>query len=268
MKTESTETATDLEAAFAGGFDDERTTLVETPAPAVQTAAPDTGPEVVAETPAEPAAQEATDELAGLPPQVRAMLAEFETLKQTASIVPELQKRLRSAEGRLGDLNSRVSAPAAPAQQQRLEKVEKVREELPEVIEAMEQMFQSREATRQAETPKPEQPDVPASILEQEAPDWESKIVSTEFQVWLQSQDPAYRDKVQRTQSEAVMLAAITKFDVQQSAAAAQTAAAARVTQTRQNRAAAAVTPQGSGRREPSTITLEDAFAAGFSSQR
>lgn len=259
MSTENTEA--ELDAAFASGFDDGQ------PAekPAAETPAP--SPEAV-EPAAEPAAEAATeevDELAGLPPKVRDMLAQLESLKQAAALVPTLEHRLRSAEGRVAALQKQAPA-APPPEPKRLEAVERVRAELPEVVEAMEEFFQSRQPQKQ-EQAEPAQPEAP-SILAEEAPDWEQKVISLEFQQWISAQDPAYRSKVESTNSEAVMLAAITKFDAHKALQAERQAAAQKAAQTRQARVAAAVTPTGAGRRAPSEPNLEELFAQGFDSSR
>lgn len=255
MSTENTET--DLEAAFQGGFDDGQPASQ----PAAETPAP--SPEAV-ETPEE-AAPDEVDELAGLPPKVRDMLTQLESLKQAASLVPTLEHRLRSAEGRVAALQKQVPAPTPPAPP-RLEAVERVRAELPEVVEAMEEYFQSRQAPKQ-EQPAEQEPEAP-SILAQEVPDWEQKVISTEFQQWIKAQEPAYRAKVESTTSEAVMLAAITKFDAHRQITAERQAAAQKAAQTRQARVAAAVVPNGAGRRAPSEPDLEALFAQGFTSSR
>lgn len=255
MSTENTET--ELEAAFQGGFDDGQ--------PASQPAAEPSAPSPEAVEPPESAATDEVDELAGLPPKVRDMLTQLESLKQAASLVPTLEHRLRSAEGRVAALQKQVPAPTPPAPP-RLEAVERVRAELPEVVEAMEEFFQSRQPPNQEQPAEPE-PEVP-SILAQEVPDWEQKVISTEFQQWIKAQEPAYRAKVESTTSEAVMLAAITKFDAHRQITAERQAAAQKAAQTRQARVAAAVVPNGAGRRAPSEPDLEALFAQGFTSSR
>jgi hypothetical protein len=255
MSTENTEA--ELDAAFNSGFDDDAPAATQ---PAAE--APAQSPEAAE---AERAAEEA-DELAGLPPKVRELLAQMESLKQAASLVPTLEHRLRSAEGRVAALQKQVPAPTPPAPP-RLEAFERVREELPEVAEAMEEYFQSRQAkvdTEQQAEPAAETP----SVLAEEAPDWEKTVVSSDFQQWLKSQDQAYRTKVETTNSEAVMLAAITKFDAHRTLQAERQAAAQKAAQTRQARVAGAVVPTGAGRRAPTEMSLEEAFASGFSSQR
>ncbi len=257
MSTENTEA--DLDAAFNRGFDTD-----EPAAPQPAEDAPAHSPEAV-EPPAESAAEPA-DELAGLPPKVRELLEQMESLKQAASLVPTLEHRLRSAEGRVAALQKQVPAPTPPAPK-KLEAFERVREELPEVAEAMEEYFQSRVPQRaEPETPADDAPAV--SVLAEEVPDWEQKVISADFQQWLKAQEPGYRAKVETTNSEAVMLAAITKFDAHKTLQAERQAAAQKAAQTRQARVAGAVVPAGAGRRAPSEMSLEDAFNAGFNSQR
>lgn len=256
MSTENTEA--ELNAAFNSGFDDDAPAATQ---PAAEAPAP--SPEAAE---AEQAADE-VDELAGLPPKVRELLAEMESLKQAASLVPTLEHRLRSAEGRVAALQKQVPAPTPPAPP-RLEAFERVKEELPEVAEAMEEYFQSRQAPRVESEQQVEPAAETPSVLAEEAPDWERTVVSNDFQQWLKSQDQAYRTKVETTNSEAVMLAAITKFDAYRTLQAERQAAAQKAAQTRQARVAGAVVPAGAGRRAPTEMSLEDAFAAGFNSQR
>jgi hypothetical protein len=247
-------------AAFEGGFDEEMP--ADQPAPNESAPSPDTSAETPTEEEAAP-----VDELANLPPRVRAMLEEFDTLKQAAAAFPQLEHRLRSAEGRVAALQKPAPAATPPAPQ-RMEAVERVRRELPEVVEAMEEFFQSRQPQEPAPPAQQQTPaDIPTPVLSEEVPDWEQKVISPEFTEWMRTQPPEYRAKVEATTSEAVLLAAITKFDVHQSTRVERESAAAKVAQTRQSRAAAAAVPQGSGRRAPSpSASLQDEFEAGFRS--
>lgn len=255
MPTETTEA--DLDAAFDGGFENEQP---EQTAPAADAAAP-----------ASPAAPEATttdanaeaDELAGLPTKVREMLAEFQQIKQTAAMVPELQHKLRSTEGRVAALQKAMPAPPPPAPP-KLEKVERVRAELPEVIDAIEEYVTSHVKTQQpAEKPATDSTDTP--ILAEAFPQWEQTVAGEDFAKWLETEEAGYATKVKATTSEAVMLEALTRYDVAKKYAARAATEAQRVAQTRQSRATAAAVPAGAGRRAPTPAsTLDDAFEAGF----
>lgn len=253
-------------ASQPGSANEDQPAVAE--APAEETAPKQTA--TAEETPKEP-----EDELAGLPPKVRAMLQELETLKQAASLVPVLERRVRQAEGRLGDLNSRIPVPPPPAPK-RLEKVEAVREDLPEVIDAMEELLSERLAAKQEQPRQQKQEaaddDLPTPILDDERPTWRQDLHSSEFQLWLAKQPSQYAEKVKTTTQEAVVLAALGRYDAELAAhrarQEAERAAVQKLTQTRQTRTAAAAIPQSSGRRPLSALSEEDAMEAAFKARR
>lgn len=256
----STETPTDadLDAAFDGGFESEQP---EHTAPAADAAAP-ASPEAPEPTD-KPSAED--DELANLPPKVREMLAEFQQVKQAAALVPTLEHKLRSAEGRVAALQKALPAPTPPAPP-KLEKVERVRAELPEVIEAIEEFV-----GHHVKAAGPAQPAAAGStetpILAETFPQWEQTVAGDDFAKWLDTEGADYANKVKTTTSEAVMLEALTRYDVAKKYAAQAATQAQRVAQTRQSRATAAAVPQGAGRRAPTPAsTLDEAFEAGFRS--
>jgi hypothetical protein len=264
----STETAdTDLDAAFEAGYDAE---APEQDAPAPDAAAP-ASPAADATAPETTQGDKAPedDELAGLPPKVRAMLAEFESIKQAAALVPTLEHKLRSAEGRVAALQKAMPAPPPPAPP-KLDKVERVRAELPEVVEAIEEYAQHllkpaakspTESTGQADA------DDPALVLDRVAPDWRTTAAQPAFEAWLKDQGSEYHARIAQTTDPADMLDAVTKFKVHAVTAQRQSEEAARLARTRQTRAAAAAVPNGAGRRSPTPpSTLDDEFEAGFRS--
>jgi len=261
MSTETTQA--DLDAAFEGGFDDEQPAS----APAAEQAAPNSPADDEVPKTDDPGS-EGDDELAGLPPKVRAMLDEFQQIKQAVAAVPGLEQRLRKTEGRIGDLNTRLPAPTPPAPP-KLEKVERVRAELPEVAEAMEEFFEHHLKQQPVQTPAAGNSDTDTPILAQEFPQWEQTAASDGFSKWLDTQQAEYAQRVKSTTSEAVMLAALTRYEAakefERKQAEQASASAQRVAQTRQSRASAAAVPQGAGRRAPTPAsTLDDAFEAGF----
>lgn len=219
--------------------------------------------------PSDAAAESATvndgaDELAGLSPAVRAKLDEYDSLRAAAAQIPTLEHKWRSEQGRVAALQAelRQAHAAPPPEPKRMEAFERVKAELPEVADAMEEYFQSRQPQKVEAQPDAE---APLSILGEEAPDWEQTVTGMPFQQWIATQDPAYREKVNKTNSEAVMLAAITKFQAHQQITAERSAAAQKAAQTRQARVSAAVVPLGAGRREPSSAkTPEDWFQEGL----
>lgn len=263
-----TENQVDLDqAAFNAGFSGESLPAQDAPA--------------AVEEPAQAAAdasteqpQEAADEYAGLSPKVREQLAKLESLERAASLIPTLEHRLRSAEGRVASLQKQVPAPTPPAPP-RLEKVEAVRGEFPEMIDAMEEMLAHRlqkeaeKPTEQTDAQQVEDPaETPTPILDAELPNWQEMARDPAFDQWLAAQGAQYRTKVRTSDNEAVFLAALTRFDDHRKAAVARSDAAQRASQTRQARTTAAVTPNTAGRREPATATLESAFEQGFNARR
>lgn len=269
---ESTETI-DTSAAFAAGFEDDQPAAIERPA---STEARDESPAdaSAADTNAAtttPAAEE--DEFAGLSPKARALLQEVERLRTAAAAVPQLEHRLRQAEGRLGDLNGRIPKPPPPAPP-KLERFERLREELPEVADGLEEYLQHHMPKKADPEPTPQasSDDIPTPVLDAEFPDWGQTISSNEFKSWLASQPAEYQTKVQSTDSEAVFIGALAKFKTASEAArvaaaeaAARAAAAGQVNQVRNARATRAAVPATGARRAPSTSDpIADAFASGF----
>jgi hypothetical protein len=265
----STETAdTELDAAFEAGYDE----TPEQDAPAPDAAAP-ASPAADATAPETTQGDKAPedDELAGLPPKVRAMLAEFESIKQAAALVPTLEHKLRSAEGRVAALQKAMPAPPPPAPP-KLEKVERVRSELPEVVDAIEEAIEHRLKGLQPSKDSTANTDTtdagdPALVLDRVAPDWRTTAAQPAFEAWLKDQGPEYHARIAQTTDPADMLDAVTKFKVHAVSAQRQSEEAARLARTRQTRAAAAAVPNGSGRRSPTPpSTLDDEFEAGFRS--
>lgn len=259
-------TEAELDAMFeAGASDDQAPPAKAAPEPvAAEPAKADAAPAAV-EAAAQPAEQQTPeDELAGLPPKVRAMLEEFQQIKQAAAAVQGLEQRLRKTEGRLGDLNTRLPAPTPPAPP-KLEKFERLRQELPEVAEGIEEILAARQTKQEPDTDT-KAPTAP--VLEAERPGWQEEVIGSEFQQWLARQDASYRSKVESTTSEAVLLGALTRFDAHKELQAERArleaerqAQVQKLAQTRTTRAAAAVAPAGAGRRAPQPAeTLDDIF--------
>lgn len=210
------------------------------------------------------------DELAGLPPKVRAMLDEFQQIKQAVAAVPGLEQRLRKTEGRIGDLNTRLPAPPPPAPP-KLEKVERVRAELPEVAEAMEEFVEHhlKALKPSAQVENSSTGDDPALLLDRVAPDWRGTVQKPEFSEWVKAQGGDYHARIDQTTDPAEMLDAVTRFKAHELAKTkyqqdAQ-AEAQRIAQTRNARTSAAAAPAGAGRRNPTTAnTAEQAFSESF----
>ena len=92
-------------------------------------------------------------------------------------------------------------------------------------------------------------------------PNWADDLMSTDFQLWLTRQPRDFQAQVQQTYEPGDLLAALSRFDASKS----KPTPSQQLNQTRTNRMAAAVTPQGDGRRArqaPPEDEEEAAFAA------
>lgn len=240
--------------------------------------------------------EKAEDELAGLPPRVRALLQELEqqmpTFKATSQTVAKVNERLSKAEGRLGDVHQRVKAlpPPPPPAAPKIEQLEKLRMEgLPEVADAIEAALEARLASANAAAPAAHEADPtpadredtsgaaadsPSNLLDQEEPDWRTIAGGQAFSKWLTLHNPKdYEAKIRATREPGVMLAAIARFkdwsSVEGAKAQAAAAEAVRVAKQREARAAAAVVNTGSARRTPATpATEQEAFLQGYRNRR
>lgn len=258
-----------------------------TPAPSDEPATASAAPGAAAQAGQgeQPAAVGQEDELAALPPRLRAAFERMERAMPALDQVNDLAQRVRKQDSRIGDLYGRIPTPAptAPPRPQ-LPKVDAIRRDLPEVAEALDELLEHARAAQQAPATAPAhaaastssdegaESEQPTTLLDSEAPDWRDVVRGKAFDQWLASQSQQYAQRVRTTDSEPVMLAAIARFKGEQDAAAraAQAAAtqAARVQQQRQARTAGAVVPTTGARRSPATSTdIEDAaFMAGFNS--
>lgn len=249
------------------------TEKVEAPAPS-DTAAPATAPAAVA-TP-EANAQPEADPYASLPPAVRELLARVPALEarleqttRVANMVPALQSRL-----------DKLSQPAPATEQvpgkSRFAKVEAIRHELPEIADALDEIAnattRTTEPQRQA-TPTPQQPTQAQESQAERAlsavrPQWANELTSSDFTLWLDRQEQGFKQRVKGTDDAGDILEALGRFDQYR----AQTNNHRQLNQTRTTRMAAAVTPQGDGRRQRAQVQPEDeeeaAFAAAFNKAR
>lgn len=238
----------------------------ETPDPEAQA----TAPEAVAKPDEKPEPVE--DPFASLPQQVRELLARVPALEarleqttRVANMVPALQSRI-----------DKMNQAAPPATEQvpsksRFAKIDAIRAELPEIAEALDEIVNDRHP---APEPQRQPAADPADTNPQEEaltgvrPTWADDLVSSDFQLWLAQQPADYRAQVAGTSKAKDILTALGKFDAYR----AQTQSTRTLNQTRSTRMAAAVTPQGDGRRMPSRVAPEDeeeaAFAAAFNKSR
>lgn len=191
--------------------------------------------------------------------RMQQMEAELAQTRRVANMVPALQSRLDK-------LAQHAAADPAPAR--RLEKVHALRDQgLPEIADALEELaatmpLQSRDDAV-ASAPAVQQNattgvdvEVEERVLSRVRPNWGNDLNSTDFQLWFARQPPEYRQDVQNSSEADVILEALSKFDAfrqQITPTPVQQVAASRA-----SRMAAAVVPQGEGRRSPSRQASED----------
>jgi hypothetical protein len=105
-------------------------------------------------------------------------------------------------------------------------------------------------------------------VLDELRPTWAEEANSSDFQLWLATQPRDYQAQVQATSKARDLLAALSKFDGYRQQLQTTRAAAS----SQHARLAAAVVPQGDGRRMPSGASAIDeeeaAMSAGFKKVR
>lgn len=232
------------------------------------------------------------DPFASLPPQVREVLALVpdvqRDLKRTAGMVSALQSENAKLRNQLAGMQTASQAPAAaPAIQEpaELDEVRHVREQgLPEVADAIQAAVRAainKPAAGPAPAPAASSPAPAASAAEssvdqhlaEEAnalkglhPDWDKKMTSSDFRLWLSTQGSDYADKVMSTDRAIVVAEALTRFEKHHSAARQAAESAAALAGKRNARAAAAVElPRGGAAPANKQVNDEQAaFLAGF----
>lgn len=279
------------EAAFAAAFDNTE------PAPAASEPAPTETPAPAAEatTEAEPRTEESTtpeaDPFKDLPPAVRDLLAEIPTLRSRTELA---ERQARESAGRVSSLQSRFDklnqhsptdapAPAGGATALKLAKVEALRAQgLPEIADAIEELAAAAlrgpaKAEEPAAAPEPAPAAAPTAqpepaqavdpqqeVLDELRPTWAEDIVTSDFQLWLATKPKDYAQRIAKTDKAKDILGALSEFDKSK---AARTTTPAPQPPARGARMAAALVPQGDGRRPSRGPAVEDedaAFAAGF----
>lgn len=266
-------TEQDEDLAFEQGFNSVHTE----PAPA-KPASPAPEPEEAqptAETPAVAAPEKApepeapaVDPFAGLPPQVRDLLAaiptmraELETVRRVANMVPALQSRLDR-------MHQQPATEQVPAR--RSSKIDAIREDLPEIADALDELAAGLPQRQEPAAPAPApavQADPQEEVLSSVRPTWADDLNSSDYQLWLSTQPRDVQQRANTTTKAVEILATLTAFDLYRQ----QTQSTRQTNQSRTTRMAAAVNPQGDGRRQSRAAPEDDedaAFAAGFNKVR
>jgi hypothetical protein len=253
-------------AATAQPAPQEAPQKVESEAPA--DAAPATAPEAVDKPEKKEAPAE--DPFASLPQQVRELLARVPALEARLEQTTRVANMVPALQSRLDKLNQHAPATEQVPSKSRFAKIDALRNDLPEIADALDEIVA---ATHRPE-PQGQQPEHQAEAnpheeaLSSVRPTWADDLTSADFQLWLAQQPRDFQAHVQATNKAGDILAALGRFD----AFRAQTQTTRQLTQTRSTRMAAAVTPQGDGRRQRAPVAAEDeeeaAFSAAFNKAR
>lgn len=219
----------------------------------------------------------AEDPFASLPPAVRDLLARVPALEARLEQTTRVANMVPALQSRIDKLNAQAATTDQAPAPRKYAKVEALRNELPEIADALDEIVNDRQQPapppepRQPVQPAPQTPQAPAADPHEEAltsvrPTWADDLTSADFQLWLARQPRDYRALVQNTSKAGDILQALGRFDAfrQQSTSTQQ------LNQNRTTRMAAAVTPQGDGRRQRQVIDDDEdaAMAAAFNQAR
>lgn len=231
------------------------------------------------------------DPYAGLPPQVRELLAVAARVPDMERVLTEVREHNRHLEGQVRAFQSRLDKQAAAAAKtpQAVERITRaqdaLREDMPDLTDALEELkgllpeplesddVAAPAAAPQAKAPaaQPQGQPAPAGVdpvaqahmdaLDAVAPTWFEDLNSADAQLWLTTRpELAQTLRVARDAKSVLSVhGEFKKFRAAQSTAQTQAV-------TRQARMAAAATPQGVSRNpSPAQMTSEeDAMKAGF----
>lgn len=214
--------------------------------------------------------------------------SEMKRLMESASKVETLEQQLRRANGKIGELNSRLqSAPlAAPAAAQPQaqqpaqlpEHLKQFEQDYPDVFRNVQALIQMQQPQPQAAPPAAPQEPVAAGIAGAQAePDplaielavmdrmhqgWREKVQSPAFGSWLAAQGDEVRQAYHDAQTATELAGVVGRFDQWSTARQEQADKAAKG----QQRLQRAVTPNGAAPRPQAAMTEEEAFRAALRS--
>ncbi|MCO5338613.1 hypothetical protein [Delftia tsuruhatensis] len=260
----------------------------EAPAPAPAAAAPQASvaPQDGSDAPPAPEGQQAQPAQAAVDDDPVVFegykQSELKRLLGSAAKVDSLEQQLRKANGKIGELNSRLQAPApaptptpAPAPELPPE-LKQLEQDYPDVVQLVRHMVAGQQPRQEAPPAEVQQPVatggahaaqaeldpmvVEMAVLDRTNAGWREKIDSQEFNLWLTSQG----EQVQREFAEVAtadgMGSLLGKYDAWTSARATAADKAAKG----QARLKAAVTPSGNAPRPQTAPTEMDAMEAAF----
>lgn len=262
----------------------------EAPAPAPAAAAPQASdaPQDGADAPPAPEGQQAQPAQAAVDDDPVVFegykQSELKRLLGSAAKVETLEQQLRKANGKIGELNSRIQAPApaptptpAPAPELPPE-LKQLEQDYPDVVQLVRHMVAGQQPRQEAPPAEVQQPVatggahaasaeldpmvVEMAVLDRTNAGWREKISSQEFNLWLTSQGEQVQQEFADMATADGMGSLLGKYDSWVTARATAADKAAKG----QARLKAAVTPSGNAPRPQTAPTEQEAFEAAFRS--
>lgn len=209
--------------------------------------------------------------------------SEVKRLLAEATKVSALEQQLRKAQGKIGELNSKLQSPtpaptATPTQAapELPEEVKQFEQDFPEIATYFKALLQANQPPAQAAPPAQVQQTVatdaaPATaeldpvvvelaVMDRMHSGWREKVAGQEFNLWIAAQSEDVQTTFSTAATAAELAGVIGKFDQWQSAKEAQ---AQKHFKSKQ-RLHAAVTPQGNAPQPQTALTEDQAFELGF----
>lgn len=212
--------------------------------------------------------------------------SEVQRLLAEATKVSALEQQLRKAQGKIGELNSKLQSPPAPVQaaaptHQAPElpaELKAIEQDFPEIAAYVKALIPQQQPTPQAAPPAQVQQTVatdaaPATaeldplvielaVMDRMHTGWREKVNGQDFGLWLAAQGADVQETYHTAETADVLAGVIGQFDQWTAAKTAQ----AQKAQKGQQRLQAAVTPQGNAPKPQAALTEDQAFVAGFNS--
>lgn len=266
MSQEEQQTDKQINDEFEAGFNAVRGSDEQSPEPEKQTTVEPQSE--VAEQP-EPTKAEAEPEeekpvLAGLTE------SQIKTLLERASRVDEIEKQLRNAHGKIGELNGTLKElktakqPTQSAPADTSEDFSDFERDFPEVAKlarkTVDDHLKAQQPAQQAQ-PADYQKDIQLALMDTLHDGWREAVQSQDFSLWLATQADDVQQTYHTTESAKVLGSVINGFKDWQKSSQNRSAKS-------KQRLEAAITPDGNPSRITQAPSADDDFAAGFYSVR
>ena len=268
MSQEEQQTEQQVNDEFEAGFNAVRGSDEQSPEPKEQ--APDEQQSEAAEQPETPEAKQELEEekpvLAGLTE------SQIKTLLERASRVDEIEKQLRHAHGKIGELNGSLKelktakqpTQSAPAEQSD-ESFSDFERDFPEVARLARKTVEDHLKAQQPAQPQVQQgdyqKDIQLALMDTLHDGWRDAVQSQDFSLWLATQPEDVQQTYHTTESAKVLGSVINGFKDWQKSAQSRSAKS-------KQRLEAALTPNGNPSRVTQAPSADDEFSAGFYSVR